>query len=369
MESCKKTFIATASELKTSPLYMTIKTPMFTTPSPNLNGVRCTEGFLDQIIANENDYIGLPLNADVKNLCAGRYKSLGHMYDPNTGEFSSTMIGSFYKFEKEQINDEQTALIGYSRVSKRNKAICKAIAELFAQNALKFSFEITAGTYDELEDGTLVIDAAENNKLEGMAIVSFPACPDAVAEQLVAQINGVAGKEASAMVTNEEEKVVVAEEEEHDEEVVVAEELNEEEHPEQTEIAEEANVEEEHVEASAENEDAPIVNAEEDKDDGEEDKEDDKEDEEDECAECKKKKACAEDDNVVAEDKTSDIIAELKTMIEDLKSQIAELKAAKVVVAERQEEEINPFTDEISAPVKYTLLESDKQTTKAYTLL
>ena len=211
MQYLKKTFVASASELQSSDLYMTIKTVMFTVPSANLNGVRCTEAFLDEIIANQDKYVGLPLCADVVNLVKGRYQKLGHCYNPKTGTFSSSMIGSFYQFEKEEMENGEVALIGYARVLKRNKHVCKAICELFANGALKVSFEIACGSYEELDDKTILIDKAENNYLEGMCIVSFPACPKAVAMDLVAEINGI-GKEAEDMPDVIETVEVVAEE-------------------------------------------------------------------------------------------------------------------------------------------------------------
>lgn len=67
MQNVKKTFVASASELQSSDLYMTAKMIMFTVPSANLNGVRCTEAFLDEIVEHEDKYVGLPLCADVVN--------------------------------------------------------------------------------------------------------------------------------------------------------------------------------------------------------------------------------------------------------------------------------------------------------------
>ena len=202
-------FVAAASEIASSDLYMTVKATMFTSPSANLNGVRCTAAFIDEIVEHQEKYIGLPLCADMTKLENGLYRNLGHCYNSRTGTFSSTMIGSFYKFEKTAISEDETALIGYARILKRNKKVCRAISELFAEGNLKFSFEITCGEYEKMDDGTIRIDASEKNFLEGMAIVSMPACPDAVALELVAEITGI-GKEAEPM-TNED-KVQTAEE-------------------------------------------------------------------------------------------------------------------------------------------------------------
>lgn len=225
MQNVTKTFVASASELQSSDLYMTVKTTMFTVPSANLNGVRCTAEFLDEIVENQDKYVTLPLCADVVNLVKGKYDKLGHCYNARTGVFSSTMIGSFYKFEKEEMENGETALVGYARIMKRNRNVCKAIGELFAEGALKVSFEISCGSYEELDDGTILIDRSDKNFLEGMCVVSFPACPDAVAHALVAEINSI-GKEVEDM--NENEMIEIAEaivEDQPETEEVVAEEI------------------------------------------------------------------------------------------------------------------------------------------------
>ena len=182
-------FASVISEIKQSDMFMSVKMRILETPKANLNGVRVTEDFIDEIIADEERYVGLPLYADVKSLLSGKYSNLGHMYNAKTGEFYSTQIGSFYQFEKETFKGG-AYLVGYARIPKRNTKLSKAIKELFADDALKFSFEIACSDYSEDEEGNLVIDASENNYLEGTAIVTFPACEDAVALDLVAQRAG-----------------------------------------------------------------------------------------------------------------------------------------------------------------------------------
>ena len=179
-------FASVISEMKQSDVFMSVKMRILETPKANLNGVKVTEAFIDEIIADEERYVGLPLYADIKSLTSGKYSNLGHMYNAKTGEFYSTQIGSFYQFEKEGF-DGGAYLVGYARIPKRNIKLSKAIAELFAEGALKFSFEIACSDYTEDEDGMLVIDASENNYLEGTAIVTFPACEDAVALEFVAE--------------------------------------------------------------------------------------------------------------------------------------------------------------------------------------
>ena len=181
----KLTFASVISEIQQSDIFMTVKARICEAPQANLNGARVTEAFIDEIVSNER-YVGLPLYADKKALISGNYNRLGHLYDTKTGEFHSTQIGSFYRFEK-QVNGENCYLVGYARIPKRNKKLSKAISELFGEGALKFSFELSVGEYEELDDNTILIDASENNYLEGTAIVTYPACEDAVALELVAQ--------------------------------------------------------------------------------------------------------------------------------------------------------------------------------------
>ena len=361
------TFIASASELQTSDLYMTVKATLFTVPEPNLNGVRCTHEFLSEIVDNQEKYIGLPLCADVKNLANGQYEKLGHCYNAVTGTFSTSMIGSFFKFEVAELEGEGEALVGYARILKRNKAVCKAIGELFAEGALKFSFEINCGSYQKLEDDTILIDASEDNYLEGMCVVSFPACPEAVALQLVAEIeacNKDLNKEAEHMPN---EETVVAEEtaaetEAKEEVAEVTEPAAEEEQKETAEVVvHESHVEIEETSAydtnTGEEATERVVHethtctvAEEEKEDPE------PKEEEEETAACKKEKENAE-------------IASLQEAIAELRKELAEAKTSvediRKLFAEQEKkisESVNPFMAELSQPKKYSLLDEEQHT-------
>lgn len=172
------------SELKSSRRYMTVSMRMFSTRA-NLNHVAVTEAFIDDIIANKNEYICMPLCADVPKLRKKDYRGLTHLYDKATGTFLADRIGGFYDFEK--VSDEYgVSLIGHARVDKRCEEVCAAIEELYANNALNFSFEITAGDL-RVENGVTIVDASENNELTAMAIVSVPAYPESKALDLVAE--------------------------------------------------------------------------------------------------------------------------------------------------------------------------------------
>ena len=405
MKTC---FASVVSELQQSDIFMTVKARLVETPKANLNGVRVTSAFLNEVVENEEKYVGLPLVADVKALANGRYDHLGHLYDARTGQFHTTQIGSFYKFEREDF-EGGSYLIGYARIAKRNKALCRAVAELFADGALKFSFEISCGEYRDYGDGTTVIDIAENNFLEGEAIVSFPACEDAVALELVAECDRIADdlrKGENEMTDVNESAEIVAEETveevqaEQTEEEACKKKAEEDEaackkkSEEETEAAEAAsesaavyvtetheerdtinmydtdtdtnveetvihetrvNTREEDISIVAEGEDAGSESeAETDASSGEETPD-------------------VGDTIVVNVEPTTkktaeDLIAELTASIEELRAEIAELKEKKTVVAEAQVVNLNPFGAEIGLEKKYSLLEK-AEPTHSYSLL
>jgi len=196
-------FFAEASSIMSSDLYMTVQMVMFVAEEANLNGVRVTEAFIDDVVANQDRYITLPLVADTRMLWNGGH--LGHKYDPKSDTFDTTIIGSFYKFEK-KVEAQVASLIGYARISKRDQETCNAIAKLYAEGGLKFSFEIACSVMSELEDGTMLIDARPGNYLTSLCVVSQPACSNAVAMQLVAESTN---EEAEAMNENEQTVQVV----------------------------------------------------------------------------------------------------------------------------------------------------------------
>ena len=403
----KLVFASVISEIQQSDVFMTVKARICEAPEANLNGARVTEAFIDEIVGNETRYVGLPLYADKKALISGNYNRLGHLYDSKTGEFHSTQIGSFYKFEKETTQNG-CALVGYARIPKRNKKLSKAIFELFADGNLKFSFELSVGEYEELDDDTILIDASDNNYLEGTAIVTYPACEEAVALELVAQkadeLEGgeseMAEVENKAEVIETEAEPVVAEEEkveteetaqvESEEETeenaackkkekaeeetaaVVTHEYHEERHTNvayDTETGKEVsqtvtietvsnNVQEGtlvetvdgiHVaEADGDPEPEPDPDPE---PEPEPDPEPPQEEVDQDSYDPRKKKTAEQ------------LVAELAEVVESLKKEIAELKKQKTVTAE-----INPFMGDISSKNKYSLLESDNVKTQ-YTLL
>ena len=153
----------------------------------NLNSMRVTAAFIEQVVANRQRYIGTPLMVDKLRLESGQYSRLTHMQDERTGAFCSQQIGSFIAFETLTEEDGETVLVGTARVEKRFERACAAIQQRYDLDKLRVSFEITASVYQQLED-ELIIDAAEGNNLIGMCIVSIPAYEDAKALALVASM-------------------------------------------------------------------------------------------------------------------------------------------------------------------------------------
>lgn len=163
---------------QTNAVYMAITMRMFST-RPNTNGDGVTERFIDAIVERQPEHVGLPLYADTTRLRNRDYANLGHQYDPLSGEFLTEEIGSFCHFAK-TADEYGISLFGEARVYKRSQKICAALLELYNLGTLNVSFEIA---YDTLLviDGVEYIDASPNNVITGMAIVSNPAYPEAVA--------------------------------------------------------------------------------------------------------------------------------------------------------------------------------------------
>lgn len=240
----------------------------------NRNGDAVTEDFIDEIVANQETYAGLPVYVDKDNLLADR--KLGHNYNRVTRKFSTTQVGSLSGFTK--VEDEYGySLLAEARFPKREAEICEKILELYDAGSLNFSFEISyIPSAVVRKDGVLYIQANEHNMLTGLAIVSVPAYEEAVALSLVAEDESTQGNALDATeregveTMNDENKAteVIAEEvavteeavaEEAATEEVVAEEAVAEEPVTEEAVAEEAPVTEE---AQAETAGEPVVVAE-----------------------------------------------------------------------------------------------------------
>lgn len=370
----------------------------------NANQVRVTEAFIDEIVANKEKYVTIPLCADIRGLINDR--TIGHLYDETNDEFRSQIIGGLYDFTKEGSGDESSLIIT-SRVMKRYGAVCNALSRLFVERRLKFSFEIVAGEYVQEEDGSITIDASPLNFLEGVAVVTFPACEDAIARELVAECLTKGDEhemnqndkpvEGAVVAEVDKDKAVVAEEQNGcDDKLACKDKLGE---NEQTAAAEASAVQNAEVPATQNAEAAAVQNAEAavtetaanaaaqnaeaatvqtaEQDDDRNDGDDHEDEPKDECA---SKKECASEEGHVPD--TAKLIAELKSSIEAVASELASLKESlahtqtaesngsaeepKTVVAENKNENeqkskwtlLNPFVDSLTlnAEKKWTLL-------------
>ena len=196
----------------------------------NLNREGVTAAFISEIINNEDKYAALPLYVDVPELLNKNYRNLTHRYDPETGRFNTDQIGGIVHFCSEMNNSGIVSQYGEARVPKREIDICERIQELYELGLLSVSFEIKYNPNNTiLKDGVRFVDAGEGNTLTGMAIVSVPACPDANAQEMVAEaneqtevneVNKEMPKEEMVMAENEEvktEEAVIAEAEPEEE--------------------------------------------------------------------------------------------------------------------------------------------------------
>lgn len=189
MEQSRMVFMASdvllAEQESTRP-YLSVTMRMCST-RPNRNREGVTEAFIDEIVANQEKYLCTPLYADIEALKGHHYNRLGHRYDPMTGTFRTTQIGSFNSFAK--VADEYgVSLYGEARIPKREAAVCAALREMYEAGTLCFSFEISFVPEGCIaESGVMYIDAHPDNMLRGMAVVSVPAYPEATALALVAE--------------------------------------------------------------------------------------------------------------------------------------------------------------------------------------
>ena len=123
-----------------------------------------------------------------------------------------------------ETEDDVDYLRATARIPKRETEICEAVTEMYDEGLLCFSFEVKYLTDDThiAEGGARIIDVGPHNALTGCAIVSVPACREAVALDLVAELKD--GGELTAIDRGEtmpneqmtaevnEEEVQVAEE-------------------------------------------------------------------------------------------------------------------------------------------------------------
>ena len=180
--------VTIAEEDKLNPVFLSIKMKLADNAG-NRNDEGITAAFISDLINRQDEYNGLPFYADVKKLIARKYDELGHMYNRITKKFGTTQIGSLVDFYSETDNDGVISLYATARVPKRENEICIRLVELYELGKLCVSFEVRYNPEFTIEkDGVLFIDANEDNAMTGIALVSTPACVDAVALDMVAEV-------------------------------------------------------------------------------------------------------------------------------------------------------------------------------------
>lgn len=180
--------VTIAEEDKLNPVFLSIKLKLADNTG-NRNDEGITAAFISDLINRQEEFDCLPFYADVKNLLARNYDKLGHMYNRITKKFGTTQIGSLTDFYSEVDNDGVVSLYATARVPKRENEVCMRLVELYELEKLCVSFEVRYNPEKTIEkDGVLFIDADEDNALTGMALVSMPACIDAVALDMVAEV-------------------------------------------------------------------------------------------------------------------------------------------------------------------------------------
>lgn len=169
----------------TNDIYMTLNIGILSN-DVNYNKAQFLDDFIDGVIENKDEYIGIPFLVNREKIENGEYDNLSH--ELKDGELLTDQIGSFIDFWKEEI-DDANCLMGSIRVMKRFYNTCNAIIELYNDNALETSCEVLINSYEEItDDGIRKIGYSNGeNTLIGSAIVTNGAEKRAKATLLVAE--------------------------------------------------------------------------------------------------------------------------------------------------------------------------------------
>ena len=193
MENKENTIVLLAEEVaidekRSNDIFLLISFKLFDN-SGNRNREGVTAAFISEIMNHREKYAALPIYVDVKALLEGRFSQLGHNYDPQTGRFNTEQIGGLVGFTMSVNDAGVVSLYAEARIPKRESEICERLEELFVMGGLNVSFEVKYNPENTfMKDGVRFVDAGEGNTLTGMCIVSTPACPDANALDMVAEV-------------------------------------------------------------------------------------------------------------------------------------------------------------------------------------
>jgi hypothetical protein len=173
----------------------------------NGNNEGVSKEFIADIVSRNDEFVALPLYADVSRLTAKEYDKLTHLYNRFTGQFETTQIGGLFNYRM-ITEDGIDYLQATARIPKRESEICECVSEMYEKGLLCFSFEVKYNPADThlTMQGAQIIDVGPHNVLCGVAIVSKPAYPDSVALDLVAELreNGEPTGERGETMPNEQ---------------------------------------------------------------------------------------------------------------------------------------------------------------------
>ena len=82
-----------SEEGKLDPIFLTVDVKLCDSVV-NKNNEGTTDAFIADVVNRQADHLCLPFYADKKNLLAGNFEQLGHLYNRVTKKFGTDMIGS-----------------------------------------------------------------------------------------------------------------------------------------------------------------------------------------------------------------------------------------------------------------------------------
>jgi hypothetical protein len=165
----------------------------------NLNGEKLTKEGLE---LNAESLVDMPIQVDRYRLEKGLYSSLTHRAEKDGLKTDS--VGVITKVWLETNDNDVTTMYASAKIWKRYKATCEALVELYAEDNLKFSWELVSTNWITAEDGTR---QHSDFYFMGHCIVSMPSYPIAKAQLLVAELEQ--NSEQQSEVTGLEDNLVV----------------------------------------------------------------------------------------------------------------------------------------------------------------
>jgi hypothetical protein len=165
----------------------------------NLNGEKLTKEGLE---LNAESLVDMPIQVDRYRLEKGLYSSLTHRAEKDGLKTDS--VGVITKVWLETNDNDVTTMYASAKIWKRYKATCEALVELYAEDNLKFSWELVSTNWIIAEDGTR---QHSDFYFMGHCIVSMPSYPIAKAQLLVAELEQ--NSEQQSEVTGLEDNLVV----------------------------------------------------------------------------------------------------------------------------------------------------------------